>query len=87
MIVDSSAVIAILRDEPEAPSFANAIAAAASSLGNSKTRDGRCPYQNHGKLRGLSTLALPAYALAKSARESLLFEGEDFTHTDLSSAL
>lgn len=30
MIVDSSAVIAILRDEPEAPAFAQAIAEAAS---------------------------------------------------------
>ena len=28
MIIDASAIIAILRDEPEAPSFANAIAAA-----------------------------------------------------------
>ena len=130
MIIDTSAIIAILRDEPEAPSFANAIAGAVTRrisavnyveagavidasrdpvasrrfddlfraaelviepVTESQARIAREAYRDFGKGSGhpaaLNFGDCFTYALAKSAGEPLLFKGDDFTRTDLASAL
>lgn len=130
MIADSSALIAILRDEPEASKFAAAIAGAdirrISAVGFVETaavidgsrdpiasrrfdellreaefviepvtemqaRIARDAYRDFGRGSGhparLNLGDCFAYALAKSLREPLLFKGDDFTRTDIESAL
>jgi ribonuclease VapC len=130
VILDTSAVIAILRDEPEAPSFARAIEQAAQrrisavnyveaaavidasrdpvasrrldelleeaeiiveSVSESQARIARQAYRDFGKVSGhpanLNFGDCFAYALAKAKRESMLFEGDEFSHTDVTSAL
>jgi ribonuclease VapC len=129
MIVDSSAILAILRAEPEAPAFAQAIEdasvvriSAANFLETAIVIDGsrdpiasrrlddllraagieiepvtevqariaREAYRDFGKGSGhpaqLNFGDCFAYALCKTARESLLFKGNDFTRTDIASA-
>ncbi|MHB1551896.1 MAG: type II toxin-antitoxin system VapC family toxin [Vulcanimicrobiaceae bacterium] len=130
MIVDASALIAILRDEPEALSCADAIenasirrisaanyVEAAIVIDGSRdpiasrrfddllreaelvvepvtevqARVAREAYRDFGKGSGhpaqLNFGDCFAYALAKVASEPLLFKGDDFNHTDISSAL
>jgi len=130
MIVDTSAIVAILRDEPDARTFANAIAdarirrvsavnyveAAAVIDGNrdpiasrrfddffregsfsveavnfEQARIAREAYKDFGKGSGhaaqLNFGDCFAYALAKVMSEPILFKGQDFKHTDLTSAL
>jgi ribonuclease VapC len=130
MIIDASAIIAILRYEPEARPYANAIAGATSRRisavnyleaaviidGNrdpvasrrfddlvrlaqlaiepvteAQARIAREAYRDFGKgsghPSGLNFGDCFAYALAKATGEPLLFKGDDFTHTDLPSAL
>ena len=130
MIVDTSAIVAILRDEPEARTFANAIAdarirrvsavnyveAAAVIDGNrnpiasrrfddffressfivetvnfEQARIAREAYKDFGKGSGhaaqLNFGDCFAYALAKVMSEPILYKGQDFKQTDLTSAL
>src|SRR6516162_1181742 len=130
MIVDTSALIAILRDEPDAMAYARAIADAAIRRLSAATfvetaavidasRDpiasrrfddllrearfeiepvteaqayiAREAYRDFGKGSGhearLNFGDCFAYALAKAMNEPLLFKGDDFTRTDLTSAL
>lgn len=130
MIIDTSALIAILRNEPEAEIYADAIAGAGSRrvsavsyveagvvIDASKSpvasrrfddlfreaglviepvtleqaRIAREAYRDFGKgtkhRAGLNFGDCFAYALAKATGEPLLFKGDDFKHTDLSSAL
>ena len=130
MIVDASALIAILRNEPEALSCADAIEnasvrriSAANYVEAAVVIDGsrdpiasrrfddllreaelvvepvtevqarvaREAYRDFGKGSGhpaqLNFGDCFAYALAKVAGEPLLFKGDDFTHTDIASAL
>lgn len=130
MIIDTSALIAILRREPEAAALAEAIEAAeqcrisaANYLEAAIVIDGRRDpvasrrfddllqeaeiaiepvdaeqarlareaYRDYGKASGhparLNFGDCFSYALARSRREPLLFKGEDFTHTDIASAL
>jgi ribonuclease VapC len=130
MIIDSSALIAILRAEPDAKLYAEAIAeaeklrlSAANFLEAAIVIDGsrdpvasrrldelvhaaeikiepvteshaliaREAYRDFGKGSGhpaqLNFGDCFAYALAKSAGEPLLFKGNDFSHTDMASAL
>ncbi|MGJ0532557.1 type II toxin-antitoxin system VapC family toxin [Methylocystis sp.] len=130
MILDTSALIAILRAEPEALAFAQAIAAAKirrvsvasyvetaaviDSAGDAvasrrldellqeagvviepvtaeQARLARAAYRDFGKGRGhrarLNMVDCFSYALAKAFREPLLYKGDDFTHTDVRSAL
>ncbi|MCQ4189146.1 type II toxin-antitoxin system VapC family toxin [Methylocystis suflitae] len=130
MILDTSALIAILRAEPEALAFAQAIAAAKirrlsaasyvetaaviDSAGDAvanrqldellqeagvviepvtaeQARLARAAYRDFGKGRGhrarLNMGDCFSYALAKAFREPLLYKGDDFTHTDVRSAL
>ncbi len=129
IVVDSSAVIAILRREPEADGFLRLIAEAAGCLlssvslletsmvlagrtGNrmswaeldelvaragmhivaqdaTLTEAARMAFLRFGKGRHSANLNLgdcASYALAKARDLPLLFKGEDFSRTDLSSA-
>ena len=130
MIVDASAVIAILRQEPEAQAFARAISSATvrrisavnyveaaavidgsrdpiasrrfddlfraaqlliEPVTEAQARTAREAYRDFGKGSGhparLNLGDCFAYALAKVKGEPLLFKGDDFIHTDVSSAL
>lgn len=130
MIVDASAIIAILRDEPEALPFAQAIAGATSRrvsvvsyveaaavidgsrdpiasrrfddlfreaelvvepVTEVQARIAREAHRDFGKgsghPAGLNFGDCFAYALAKFKGEPILFKGNDFNRTDLTSAL
>lgn len=130
MIIDSSAVIAILHDEPDRPVFAAAAARAETCIISAPTllesmivaeRRGaellrkpldeiirelvtevapftaehaaiaREAHQKYGKGSGhraqLNFGDCISYALAKESGEALLFKGDDFTHTDVVSAM
>ena len=129
MIVDTSALVAVLRREPEADTYLELMdkrscrMSAGSYLETSIVVDAfgnpmlsrqlddlirdvpiaieevtveqanvaRQAYRDYGKGSGhpaqLNFGDCFAYALARTARERLLFKGDDFTHTDLISAL
>jgi len=130
MIIDTSAFIAILRDEEDAMVFARAIANTATrrisaatyvetaavidasrdpiasrrfddllheaqfaieSVTEMQARIAREAYRDFGRGSGhparLNFGDCFAYALAKAMDEPLLFKGEDFTRTDITSAL
>jgi ribonuclease VapC len=130
LIVDTSAIVAILRYEPDAESFAHAIAGAkirrvsavnyveaAAVIDGSRdpvasrkfdelildasfsieevtreqARIAREAYKDFGKGSGhpaqLNFGDCFAYALAKAMREPILFKGQDFKKTDLTSVL
>lgn len=130
MIIDASALVAILRDEPDASVYARAIEAASrrrvcavnfveAALVIDGSRDpiasrrfdelftaaqlviepvtveqarlARETYRDFGKGSGhparLNFGDCFAYALAKVANEPLLYKGDDFSRTDLQSAL
>lgn len=130
MIVETSAVLAILRDEPDAPLFAAAIARAAvkrmsaasfleaaividssrNPISSRRLDDlvdltemviepvtveqahrARAAYRDFGRGSGhparLGFGDCFAYALATALGEPLLFKGNDFSHTDVESAL
>jgi ribonuclease VapC len=130
MIIDSSALIAILRGEPEAQAFAERIEKAQpvrlsagtlfeASIVADKFRDpkvsarfdevlelskaiiepvtaehariARQAYRDYGKGSGhpanLNFGDCFSYALAREKRESILYKGDDFVHTDLRSSL
>jgi ribonuclease VapC len=129
VIVDTSVVIAILRDEPDAAAISEALGrpevrrmsavsyveAAVVVDGNrnpvlsrrfddllrdveiavepvtfNQARIAREAYRDFGKGRHRAGLNLGdcfAYALAKEKGETLLFKGNDFSHTDIEPAL
>jgi ribonuclease VapC len=130
MIIDASAIVAILRNEPEAGSCANAIAGTTcrrvsavnyveasvvidgsrdpvasrrfddlfreaqlvvEPVTESQARIAREAYRDFGKgsghPAGLNFGDCFAYALAKATGEPILFKGDDFRRTDLTSAL
>jgi len=129
MIVDTSAVLAVLFNESDAPRYARALAEAdmcrisavnfveaavvVDSQGNAGTSRqfdlfvrraeivvepvgedqahlARQAYFEFGKGRhaaGLNFGDCFAYALAKATKEPLLFKGNDFSKTDITSAL
>lgn len=130
MIVDSSAVVAILNDEPEREAMLDAVLAGAfrrmsaanyletaivvDGLGDpvksrrldellgalevdivdvtpDQARFARQAYRDFGKGSGhpadLNFGDVFAYALAIETGDSLLFKGDDFTHTDVRSAI
>jgi ribonuclease VapC len=130
MIVDTSALIVILRNEEDAMAYARAIANAASrrisaatyvetaavidasrdpiasrrfddllheariaieSVTEAQARIAREAYRDFGRGSGhparLDFGDCFAYALAKAMNEPLLFKGDDFTRTDITSAL
>jgi ribonuclease VapC len=128
VIIDTSALIAILRAEPEAPVYARAIESAGvrrlsaasyvevgavidragdaiasrrvdellaltdigiEAVTASQARIAREAYRDFGKgsghSAGLNFGDCFSYALAKAKGEPLLFKGEDFGHTDITS--
>ena len=130
MIVDTSALIAILRDEEDAMAYARAIANAAirrisaatyvetaavidasrdpiasrrlddlfrearfaiEPVTEAQARIAREAYRDFGRGSGhparLNFGDCFAYALAKAMNEPLLFKGDDFTRTDITSAV
>ncbi|MBI2943803.1 MAG: type II toxin-antitoxin system VapC family toxin [Candidatus Wallbacteria bacterium] len=130
MILDTSALVAILRNEPDAETFARAIEisdvrriSAASYVESGAVIDsGRDPvasrrldellaeagilieevtagqariareaYRDYGKGSGhpaqLNVGDCFSYALARETGEPLLFKGDEFSHTDITSAL
>jgi len=130
MIVDTSAVIAILRNEREAMTYAQAIADASvrrisavnfvetaavidgsrdpiasrrlddllieaqlviEPVNEKQARVARDAYRDFGRGSGhrarLNLGDCFSYALAKATGEPLLFKGDDFTHTDIESAI
>jgi ribonuclease VapC len=130
MIIDTSALIAILRDEPEAEACARAIEdadrrrlsaanfveaavvidanrdpvasrrfddllreadIAIEPVTETQARIAREAFRDFGKGSGhrarLNFGDCFAYALARASNEPLLFKGEDFSHTDIISAL
>jgi ribonuclease VapC len=130
MIIDTSALIAILRDEPEAEACARAIedadrrrlsaanfveaavvidasrdpiasrrfddllreaGIAIEPVTETQARIAREAFRDFGKGSGhrarLNFGDCFAYALARASNEPLLFKGEDFSHTDIISAL
>ena len=130
MIIDTSAIVAILKDEPEGMAFSKALdeadyagISAASYLETAivigKYRDpvlnaeldefledagiviepvteeqakiARQAFRDYGRGSGhpasLNYGDCFSYALARATREPLLYKGNDFVHTDLSSAL
>lgn len=130
MIIDTSALVAIIRSETDAEVYAHAIEGAAArhlsaasylecaavtdgsrdpvlsrrfdelirlsaisveSVTPSQAKLAREAYRDFGKgsghPAGLDFGDCFSYALAKDYNEPLLFKGNDFTHTDLTSAL
>jgi ribonuclease VapC len=130
MIVDSSALVAILLQEPDAPAFSKALAivgfkglsaasyvetsividgkgdpVATRQVDNLITRSGiqiepftaeqarvaRQAYRDYGKGSGhparLNLGDCFSYALASVTGQPLLYKGDDFSHTDVVSAL
>ncbi len=129
MIIDASAIIAILRDEPDAATYARAMADATSRhvsavnfvelavvidasrdpiatrrfddlirqadisiepVTEQQARIARAAYRDFGKGSGhpakLNFGDCFAYALAKDFGQALLFKGDDFAYTDVTSA-
>jgi ribonuclease VapC len=127
VIVDTSALVAILRDEPEAAAFAAALVGAGESLVSAanyleaaivvdsgrdpvasrrfdklltlagvtiapvtveQVRLAREAYRDFGKgsghPAGLNFGDCFAYALARERNDTLLYKGDDFSHTDVS---
>jgi ribonuclease VapC len=99
MVIDTSAVLAILLDERDAATFARAIenagdrrmsAAGYLEVTLEQGRIARAAYRDFGKVRhraGLNFGDCFAYALARILDQPLLYKGRDFNHTDLQSAL
>lgn len=83
MIIDTSAMVAILYGEPEAAAFTRLIHDAATS---------RISVANYVELSIVIEKQLgpegmrQAYALARDLDEPLLFKGKDFAETDIRSA-
>jgi ribonuclease VapC len=75
MVIDTSAVIAILQKEVEAQQFADLIAATAKAA-----------YLTYGKGYYPARLHVGdccSHALVKTTGEPLLFKGNDFSQTDI----
>lgn len=93
MVLDTSAILAILFDEPERDAFVRLIAAAEIEVQPVTAEhaglacDG---FRRFGKRRHAANLNFGdafAYALAKASAEPLLLKGNDFARTDVASAV
>jgi len=87
MVVDTSAIMAILLREPDAGQFEQALAASTSRLLSAATRvelsivaEGR--KGDRGRIGDCFS-----YALAKAMDHPLLFKGKDFAQTDIRPAM
>lgn len=95
MVIDTSALIAILFAEEEAPRLVQAIAAAETRVVGAPTlveaaAASRSAYQPFGKGVGspgvLNYGDCLAYGIAAAERDALLFKGDDFSRTDVVAA-
>ncbi|MBV8793325.1 MAG: type II toxin-antitoxin system VapC family toxin [Hyphomicrobiales bacterium] len=75
MMVDASALVAVVRNEAGADRFFRAL----SDLREPK-------YMSAANYLEAAIVICFAYALAESMREPLLFKGDDFSHTDVAVA-
>lgn len=92
MVVDTSALTAILLAKPDAERFANALGEAPTRLMSAVTcvelsfviegKKGEA-----GRAAGLNIGDCFSYALAATTGHPLLFKGDDFVHTDVRVAL
>ncbi len=76
MVIDTSALIAMLTDEAEA------------AVDSDQAEAARIAYRRFGRGRhraGLNFGDCFAYALAAVSGQPLLFKGDDFSHTDVAS--
>ena len=89
MVIDTSALIAILLGEPEAKAFSEAIANAPKRLLSafSALETSIVIESKKGEPGGRELDLLLSYALCKYSGEPLLFKGDDFSKTDVQSAL
>ncbi len=81
VVVDTSALIAVLSMEPESARLAAAMEADANRLVSAATvvEAGLVIEARYGSAGGREL----SYALARVTGEPLLFKGDDFTHTDI----
>jgi ribonuclease VapC len=100
MIIDTSALLAIIFDEPDGPHENPAKAPALDELIETldidiepvtvqQARVARGAYHLYGKGKhpaGLNYGDCFAYALAKAMHQPLLFKGNDFSQTDIEAA-
>jgi len=92
--VEAAAVIDASRDPIASRRFDDLIEEAevtVESVTEAQARIARQAYRDFGKGSGhparLNFGDCFAYALAKAKREPMLFKGDDFTHTDVTSAI
>jgi ribonuclease VapC len=88
VIIDTSALLAILFQEADAPQYAQIIRRQIhiEAVTFEQVRIARQAYPDYGKGHhpaGLNFGDVFAYALAKSAGEPLLYKGQDFGQTDI----
>ena len=81
VVLATSAIVAVLFDEPERPELIGRIAVAARRLVSVGTL-----VEASIDPAGLNYGDLFAYALARDTGEELLFKGDDFTKTDVARA-
>jgi ribonuclease VapC len=90
MVIDTSAIIAILLDEPERAAFDRHIEADPVRLVSAVGQMALEAFRRFGKGRhqaGLNIGDCFAYTAAKATGEKLLFKGDDFSRTDIPAAL
>ncbi len=94
MILDNSAIVAVIEGDPEADHFValmlEALGVTIEPVTAEQAAIARGAYRDFGKGRShpaqLNVGDCFAYALAVTTGDSLLFKGEDFTHTDVQPA-
>lgn len=80
MVIDTSAIVAMPTDEPDAERFEAAVEADPVRLMSAAS------YRKYGKGRhraGLNYGDCFSYGLARISGQPLLFKGDDFGHTDI----
>ncbi len=82
MVIDTSAVVAILQQEDEAQQFADLIAADRYRLMSAVSHlKSAIVIERHPARLNMGDCC--SYALAKTTGEPLLFKGDDFPQTDI----
>jgi ribonuclease VapC len=86
MVVDSSALVAIVRKEPESARFLEAIRQAFPRLIAAPTAV-EASVVMLARFGDAGMVDCISYALSKATGEPLLFKGDDFSQTDIKRAL
>jgi len=90
MVLDTSALLALLLDEPEAEAYRVALEDDETRLDAGHVAEARRAYRRFGRGHHAARLDFGdvfAYALARASGEALLFKGEDFSKTDVRPAI